>query len=453
MTPNRSLSLSAQLQMSMGTDLLHHFNDDFPYGLLAAYQEKSNHTVKRDRIFNEENTILTMLLTAIHEDKSLKQSVNIFKEVFELKGKQMQEKEYKMLQFDQAKEAQRIATGGSRNVGRPNLYHSQLAKSKTMEVSENTAAYTKARQRIDRSLISSIFNYSVDFGELNGKTWHGLPVYITDGTYFQMQDTPVLRKKYYVKEGDNAYPQGLLQTIIRQISGQIYDFQIGTRHQSELELVKPLIENLPARGLLLADDLYSTYAIFSLMQKKGCDLIVPGKRDRNYKVIEQLSDGDEIVELKKTAKPDWLSIEEWNEIPKSIRMRRISYTSIEDEKEEHVLYTTLLDKKINKIEIILKYRSRWDIEITIREIKTLMGINIARSKTEDMVIKEITIALTAYNMVRKIIAKSVEKTDFPPQENFFYKCIEVDKKLLVDKKGRIYHHWSTGRYGQSNSTN
>ncbi len=77
-----------------------------------------------------------------------------------------------------------------------------------------------------------------------------------------------------------------------------------------------------------------------------------------------------------------------------------------------------------------------------------MGINIARSKTEDMVLKEITIALTAYNMIRKIIAKSVEQTDFSPQSHFLQKCFETDQGLLVDKKGRVYQRWSPGRYGQ-----
>ena len=130
-------------------------------------------------------------------------------------------------------------------------------------------------------------------------------------------------------------------------------------------------------------------------------------------------------------------------------MRRISYASFEDENKEWVLYTTITNEKIKKEEIILKYAVRWDIEITIREIKTIMGINIARSKTEDMVLKEITIALTAYNMIRKIIAKSVEQTDFSPQSYFLQKCFETDQGLLVDRKGRVYQRWSPGRYGKT----
>ena len=170
-------------------------------------------------------------------------------------------------------------------------------------------------------------------------------------------------------------------------------------------------------------------------------------------MISKIADGDEIVELPKTSRPDWLSKQEWSEIDKSIIMRRISYPSPVDETKEWVLYTSITDDKIKKEEIILKYATRWDIEITIREIKTLIGINIARSKTEEMVFKEITVALTAYNMVRKIIAKSVNETDFSPKGNFIQKCFEINQELLIDKKGRVYQRWSSGRNGKTNEAN
>jgi len=451
MTPNRSLAISLELKAIMRTNLLRNIDSDFPFEIIKKHESLENQKQTRDRVYNIENTLLTMLMSAFNEDKSLKQSVITFKEVFELKGVQLKENE--ALQLEQVKEEHRQSFGESKRRGRPNLYTSHLPKSKVMEISDNTAAYTKARGRLDIALIKELYAYSTDFKELNAKKWHGMDVGVTDGTYFQMQDTEELRKKYYVKEGDNAYPQGLLQTILWQGSGQVLNFEIGTRHQSELELVKPLIEKLPTGNLLLADDFYNTYAIFCLIQKKGCHIIVPGKRERNYKVIKKLSGGDEIVELRKTSRPEWLSKAEWDQLPDRITMRRISYLSFVDENKEWVLYTTITSEKIKKEEIILKYTTRWDIEITIREIKTIMGINIARSKTEDMVLKEITIALTAYNMIRKIIAKSVDQTDFSPQSHFIQECFEANQNLLVDKKGRVYQRWSTGRYGQTIEAN
>jgi len=441
MTPNHSLGLSLQLQNLIRTDLLQEISMEFPFELIKS-EPKKDGPKKRDRIFNDENTLLTMLVTAVNEDKSLKQSVNIFKEIFEARGEHIVQKERKEL------ENERLTDNAvDKRMGRPKLYKSQLTKSKTQPVSDNTAAYTKARGRLELSLVQKVFDYSGDFTGIKQPLWHGMTAFNTDGTYCQMQDSVGLREKYYVKEGDGAYPQLLIQGIVQQGTGQIVSYKIGTRHQSELELFAKQEDKLPVGGLLLADDLYNSFAVFAMMQRKGCHIIVPGKRDRNYKVIETIAEGDEIVELSRGNTPKWWE-QDWK-LPEKLLMRRISFLSPVDGTTVWVQYTSLLDKRITKGDIIAKYLTRWDIEITIREVKTLMDINVIRGKSEDMVFKEVAITLAAYNMMRKIIAKSVEKTDFSPQEHIIQKCYEINKTILVDKKGRIYNRWSPGRYGQT----
>ncbi len=64
-----------------------------------------------------------------------------------------------------------------------------------------------------------------------------------------------------------------------------------------------------------------------------------------------------------------------------IILRRIEYRTPNTKDDMSVLYTTILDETIGKEDIILKYVTRWDIEINIREIKTIFGLNILRSKT------------------------------------------------------------------------
>jgi hypothetical protein len=441
MTPNASLALSVQFQNLMRMDLLKQISLDFPYDLISSVKSKDGHQ-KRDRVYTDENTLLTMLATAVQQDKSLQQSVNIFSEVFENRSIQIRQLEAEQLAAQQQGDHEL-----KNRMGRPRLYRSKLPKSKTKPLSTNTAAFAKARQRLDYGLVKEVFNYSKKLDPLQQLLWHGMQSFNTDGTYIQMQDSEALRQKFYVKQGDGAYPQALLQAIVCYGSGQIIDFEIGTRHQSELELIAKLIAHLPANSLLLADDLYNSYAIFSLLQKSGCHLIVPGKRDRNYTVVRQIAEGDDIVQLKRTWQPNWWKQEE--QMPETLLMRRLSYLSPIDGQTACILYTTLMDQTISKPDIIVKYTCRWDIEITIREIKTLMDINVVRSKSEDMVLKEITIALSAYNIVRKIMAQSVEQTDFSPQKDIFQKLSETYKDVLIDKKGRVYQRWSPGRYGKT----
>src|SRR5580658_441443 len=445
MTPNHSLGLSLQLQNLIRTDLLQQISMEFPFNMIETGSDKEA-SKKRDRVFSDTNTLLTMLVTAVNEDKSLKQSVNIFKQIFEGRCGDILKKEKEEL------ERQRLADIGiDRKTGRPRLYQSRLPKSKTQPVSDNTAAYAKARQRLDYSLVKKVFDHSKDFTGIQQPLWHGMKTYKSDGTYCQMQDIGALRRKYYVKEGDHAYPQLLLQGIVQQGTGQIVCFETGSRHQSELALIAKQLGQLPQNSLLLADDLYNSYAIFAMIQRQGCHLIVPGKRLRSYKVMEKIADGDELVELSRKDIPEWWQ-QDW-ELPKKLPMRRISFLSPADGATEWIQYTTIFDKGIPKSDIIAKYITRWDIEITIREVKTLMDINVIRSKSEEMVFKEITVALAAYNMMRRIIAKSVEKTDLPPQKDIIQEFFEANKTILIDKKGRIYNRRSPGRYGKAIQAN
>jgi hypothetical protein len=204
-----------------------------------------------------------------------------------------------------------------------------------------------------------------------------------------------------------------------------------------------MIDELPEKSLLLMDDLYNCYEIISKCLRKNIEFVIPAKRKRDYIHIETIEEGDEIIKIKTPKnRSKWL---EENEGPNNLLLRRITCQSPDG--KQYVLYTSLLDKKISKYEIQELYLSRWDIEISIREIKTIMDINILRSRTPEMALKELTVSLATYNLIRKIIYASIKDLPFSPEEDFIYKFYTTNKDLLIDKKGRVYNRWSTGRRG------
>ncbi|MDR0603117.1 MAG: IS4 family transposase, partial [Bacteroidales bacterium] len=393
--------------------------------------------------------LFTMLLTAVQEDKSLQSSVNLFKYYYERQSSLIQLKEAEQLEKERLSDSLK-----AKKAGRPKQYKSKLRKSITGEVKSQTVAYNNARQRLPQELVDLVYVRSKDFGALEKEEWHGMRTFITDGTYLQLQDTEDIKGEYPVIKGDGSYPQALLQVLIRQSSGQVWDYAAGSRKVSELQLVIPMLENLEEGSLLLADDLYNTYFHFCTVLKKNSHIIVPGKRERNYTVIREITENDLIVGIKKGNRPGYIGVEEWAALPSTLVLRRISYEyPTKEGVEAAVLYTTLTDEKTDAASIVQKYEKRWDIEISIREIKTLMDINVLRSKSCRMLKKELGIALTAYNMVRKIIAGAADKAAFPPEGNIFRKCTQADRPVFLDKRGRVFCKVSTGRPRKSVNTN
>lgn len=435
MKPNRSLAISTSIQECKMGNILGVLEQEFPSHILEEVPRG------RNRVFNEKDTLLTMVLTAVQQDKTLKNSVDLFYMIHQRKKQELQA----AMEAEMNRQRRADRRAPTRPVGRPKTYEVRLPKSLERNISLNTAAYSKARGRVPVSLTEKLFQASrLEEVENAYSHWHGYRVLIGDGTYVQMQDTKALREDFQVMhhgQPSEGYPQGLLEAIIDRGTGQVYSFRLSNRHVSELALFYELLDEVPSGSLLLLDDLYNCYEILAKCTRKGIEVVVPAKRERKYEVIEAVSEEDEVIEIKAPkSRSKWL---DKNEEAPSLSLRRI--VCLSPEGKEYVLHTTILNKNITQQEFQLLYLTRWDIEITIREIKTIMDVHILRSKTPEMVFKELTVTLATYNLIRKIIYASINDLPFSPKEGFIQRFYTLNTDIFVDKKGRVYNRWSTGR--------
>lgn len=433
MKANRSLSLSNEITKQLRSDLSHVFEDIFPFDVVSALRPKN----VRDRVFSPENTLLTMLLSMVQEDKSLQNALSIYSVIHDRSQKKIQQKYEEF--------AKNIKNNPVKKAGRPRKNPEWIAVSKQKPISMSTSAYTQARNRLPLDLVEAVFKSSI--GKSGQIVWHNRPVFIADATYLQLQDTQAITDEF-PKQKSNGFPRGLLSVITQQGNGFIHDYVVNSNKKSELELLSLMIPSLPSGSVLLADDLYSCFAILSLLRSQGVDIIVPCKRVRKYEVLKKYGKGDELIRIKKTSNSDWLNGKELEHT--TLEMRRIEYSDPDSKSDtKQVLYTSITDQKISSQEIILKYRNRWDIEVSIREIKNIMDLKILRSKTPEMLKKELCVGLSAYNYIRKIILEIAEISDFPPEGCLIDEYYTLNQPILLDKLGRRYARWSPGRYGDN----
>jgi len=436
MKNNRSLAISTIVNENLRNEATLSFMSNY---IADELFEKEKFPKSRDRVFTQKNTLETMLLTSTLEDKSLKNSVAQFYIVHQRRRTIMEQQLKHQTEIQKKNEESEAPSRG-----RPKKFEPKLPKSKTADISLNTAGYSKARKRLPIQLTESLFESSkITDAKNNYSHWHNLKVLEADGTYLQLQDTQEIRKKYPIKNSkEGGYPQALLEAITERGTGQVVNYRLSGRSVSELALMYEILDDITRNHILLMDDLYNCYEILSKCIRKNIRFVVPAKRKRNYKVIRSYGKGDDIIEIiKPENRSKWAN---GNEplLPK-ITLRRIDCASPDG--KEYILFTSVLDKNIDKSDIQLLYLSRWDIEVSIREIKTIMDINILRSKTPEMLEKELIVALTAYNLIRQMIYASLKNLPFSPKEDFIYKFYKNNKAVLVDKKGRVYNRWSTGR--------
>lgn len=438
MKSNRSLAISCKVQECKMGNIIGLLEEEFPASIFSA---KKQIVKSRDRIFTVSNTLLTMVLTATQQDKTLKNSVDLYY------GIHQKHKSQAIKELEDNIQAQKDIDSLTltKPAGRPRKYTSHIPKSLEKNISLNTAAYSKARERVPMKLVDELFKKSrIEEAQNNYSHWNGYKVFIGDGTYIQMQDTKHIRQDYEVLHNDvssEGYPQGLLEVIIERGTGQVYDYKLTNRHKSELSSFYEMLDRIPPKSLLLLDDLYSCFEILSKCQRLDINLVVPAKRERSYELVEKLGEGDEIIRISTPKnRSKWLDI---NEKAGKITLRRIECKSPDG--ENYVLFSFILDKNISKDDIQLLYLNRWDIEIGIREVKTIMDINVLRSKTPEMALKELATSLATYNLIRKVIYASIKDLPFSPKEDFIYQYYTHNQSILIDKKGRVYNRWSSGR--------
>ena len=436
MKNNRSLSISTEISSLQKTNLLTVLSNHIPSEVYTNVLTEN----QRNRVFSNSATMETMLLTATQEDKSLKNSVLLYYASHQKKRELLQQELDELKNEEKAKETKST----NRKRGRPRKHDKKLPKSKQEDISLNTAAYSKARKRLPVELTEQLFSHSrLQNVKNNYSHFHGLRVFEADGTYLQLQDTEEIKEKFPIKnKHEGAYPQALLTAIIERGTGQLHQYNLSPRSISELQAFRAIQSNLPKESIILFDALYSCYETLNQCFIDSLDFVVPCKTPRNYKVIENYSDTDQIIEIQAPKKRSkW--VDKDNKILPSIKLRRIECYSPDG--KNYVLFTSLTDKNITKDEIQILYLTRWDIEISIREVKTIMDINILRSKTPQMLEKELNVSLAAYNLIRKIIFESIKDFPFSPERDFIFELYSHHKQFLIDKKGRVYNRWSSGR--------
>jgi hypothetical protein len=77
-----------------------------------------------------------------------------------------------------------------------------------------------------------------------------------------------------------------------------------------------------------------------------------------------------------------------------------------------LLVTTLTDaRSVAPLDLDTLYRQRWQVEVDLRSMKAVMGMDILRAKSPAMIDKEIAVHLLAYNLVRGVMARAAAGAD------------------------------------------
>jgi hypothetical protein len=300
-------------------------------------------------------------------------------------------------------------------------------------VTDDTSSYCEARQRLPEEVIW-------DLARRSGQSIHdradtrwlfvGRPVKLLDGSTVIMPDTEANQAEYPQSRSQKpglGFPIARILVIISLAVGTVLDAAMGPyrgKQSSELGLYRQINGQLQPGDIALADRLFCNYWVIADSQRRGVDVVfrLHQARKFDFRRGRRLGRNDHIVTWQKPDRPDWMSREEYIAMPKELRIREIRVRIKDRTKRsrEIIIATTLLDDlKYSACALGDLFKQRWHAELDIRSLKTTMKMEMLRTKTPDMVRKEVGMHLLAYNLIRGVMAEAARGSVMQPRELSF----------------------------------
>lgn len=285
------------------------------------------------------------------------------------------------------------------------------------KASVHTGGYCQARNRLKETALRTL---GVGLGKELVKDenpedrWHGRRVIIPDGSSVSLPDTLANQKVYPQPNTQSAgcgFPIMYLGALMSLTSGALLDFETGSGNGNELTLWRKMWHLLQSGDVILGDGKYSSYADIALLRRRSIDIVARfGKRQTDFRKGKIIALDDHIVEWERPKQlPAWLA---GQCLPEKMMVRELRFhvEAAGFRSETVTIATTLLDAETYpKQDIAELFFCRWQIELRLRDIKTMLGMDILRTKTPDRARKELWMYLTAYNLIRTLIQAAAVK--------------------------------------------
>jgi hypothetical protein len=297
-------------------------------------------------------------------------------------------------------------------------------------VSPETTSYCEARQRLPAKLVWDLVRrtgQSIQESAMMSWLFHGRAVKIIDGSTVTMPDTPENQAAYpqlKTQASGLGFPIARILVVFSLAVGTVLEAAIGPyqgKQTSELALLRLVIGQFQAGDIMLADRFFCSYWVIAALQARGVDVVVRlhQARKADFRRGRRLGREDHIVTWTKPKHvPDWMSRLEYNAMPAQIPVRELRARVKDKTKRVRslVIVTTLVDSKIYKAaELGGLFRQRWHAELDLRTLKSEMRMEMLRTKSPEMVRKEVAMHLLAYNLIRGVMAEAARVEEIQPR--------------------------------------
>jgi DDE family transposase len=305
---------------------------------------------------------------------------------------------------------------------------------------EDTSPYCKARARLPESALRRLMRLLGLKSHQEAPEpwrWCGRNVKVVDGSTAIMPDTLANQRAYPQSPSQKpglGFPIARFVVLFCLATGSALEAAIGKyqgKQTGENALFRSLWdEALEPDDVVLGDRYYCSYFDIAMLKQRGVDSVfrLHQRRPCDFRRGRRLGQEDQIVTWFRPQRPDWMDEETDHQIPESMEIRQVRIHVGKPGFRTRVLEiaTTLLDPEMyTKADLAALFRQRWHAELDLRSIKIVLGMDMLRCKTPEMVRKEIWMTLLGYNVIRALMVEASKEHGRDPRRVSFKGALQT----------------------------
>lgn len=310
--------------------------------------------------------------------------------------------------------------------------------------SADTGAYCSARERLPAEACYQLVRDTGRQADEEAPVawrWLGHRVLDVDGSTVTMADTPENQAEYPQLSGQSrgcGFPIARVVVVFSLSVGTVLEAVIGKyqgKQTGENSLFRTLHPMLQTGDVVLADRYFGGWFDIALVKQRGVDIVVRKHQLRasDFRTGHRLGKNDHLVCWVKPDRPAWMNSEQYAAIPAEMTLREVRVRVPQQgfRTKELIVITTLLDAKTYlATEIAALYRRRWQAELHLRSLKSVLQMDHLRCKTPHRVRNEFYMHLVGYNLIRRVLALAAFRAGTEPWTISFKGALQTLNKLL-----------------------
>jgi hypothetical protein len=317
-------------------------------------------------------------------------------------------------------------------------------------LSPSTASYCTARQR--RLSVRQLLDIHHAVGRQledtapSERLWRNRPVMAVDATSVALADTP---------QNQNSYPQPTNQKpgcgfpVVQIVglfglgSGALLKYETTSLncHENRVFYTLGLINQVPAGTVLVQDRAYCNYVNFAHATAHGFDLVARLHQARERRLEKVLPEGcdDHVSYWKKPLKesrPEYFEPKDWEAIPEHVPVRvvRLNLACPGFRSQEIIVATSLMNA--SREEIGALFLRRWEMEVSLGDLKTTLGMDDLMVRSPEMAEKTIAMFMIAHNLIRWTMLQAALRANTGLQRLSFKGTLDILEHWKSEMKNR-----------------